>query len=171
MNDGNDADEDLDEEQLINTKLENLQKLKFDDQKWEIPLENFIIHDDKVLGQGNFGKVCLATVSNKLIRDESDIAKGISQDLSLNDNENRANRIMRRFSVKRANAGDKKAEEIDMANVSEPLLMKDERRIKAAAKMVKGKLQQFCWKAKNNINSSVVIRSYLWIDQDFLAIT
>ena len=34
---------DLDEDELINTKLENLQRLKFDDQKWELERANFII--------------------------------------------------------------------------------------------------------------------------------
>ncbi len=150
LNDGNEADEDLDEEQLINTKLENLERLKFDDQKWEILWENFIIHHDKVLGQGNFGKVCLATVSNKLIRNETDLAKDMTEDLSLSDNltpasTNTASRFMRRLSMKKssnpyvAGGGDRKGgAESDMNNVSEPLLTKDERRIKAAAKMVKG---------------------------------
>lgn len=35
---------ELNEEELINTKFENLQKLKFDDQKWEIDPTMFIVH-------------------------------------------------------------------------------------------------------------------------------
>ena len=41
---GDDADENLEEIQLINTKLENLEKIKFDDQKWAIDPTRFIIH-------------------------------------------------------------------------------------------------------------------------------
>ncbi len=148
LNDGQEADEGLDEEQLINTKLENLERLKFDDQKWEIMWENFIIHHDQVLGQGNFGKVCLATVSNKLIRNEADLAKDMTEDLSLSDNltpasTNSASRFMRRLSIKKSSspfvAGDRKGPvELNMNDVNEPLLARDEKRIKAAAKMVKG---------------------------------
>ncbi len=35
---------DLESLGLLNTKIENLQKLKFDDQKWEIEATNFVIH-------------------------------------------------------------------------------------------------------------------------------
>lgn len=35
--------EDIAEELLINTKLENLERLKFDDQKWEIDETRFLI--------------------------------------------------------------------------------------------------------------------------------
>lgn len=141
---GDDEDIDWDDVELINTKLENLHKLKFDDQKWEIPMENFIIHDNRVLGSGNFGKVCLATVSNKLIRDENDIL--MNHDQSLNNSNmtsnNPASRLMNRLSIRRSDSVVRRANEIDMENVSEPLLMKDERRIKVAAKMVKGKLYE-----------------------------
>ena len=34
---------DLDDNEIINKKLENLKRLKFDDQKWEIQATNFII--------------------------------------------------------------------------------------------------------------------------------
>jgi hypothetical protein len=34
----------LDEDELINLKLENLEKLKFDDEKWQIDPVRFIIH-------------------------------------------------------------------------------------------------------------------------------
>jgi hypothetical protein len=47
LNGGDDVDEDdLNEELLINTKLENLEKLKFDDQKWEIDQTKFIIYGE-----------------------------------------------------------------------------------------------------------------------------
>ena len=105
---------------------------------------------DKVLGQGNFGKVCLATVSNKLIRAETDMPKDMSQDLSLNDNaaiQNTTSRLKSRLSMRRnpnnyvAN-NNKAKKSFDSDNVdnelNEPLLTKDEKRIKAAVKMVKG---------------------------------
>lgn len=42
---GNEGDyTDMETEALINTKLENLEKLKFDDQKWEIDPAKFIIY-------------------------------------------------------------------------------------------------------------------------------
>ena len=36
--------QDLESLGLLNTNLENLKKLKFDDQKWEIDATNFVIH-------------------------------------------------------------------------------------------------------------------------------
>ena len=45
LNGGEDLDDaDLEDELLINTKLDNIQKIKFDDKKWEIDPTRFIIH-------------------------------------------------------------------------------------------------------------------------------
>ena len=45
LNGGEEVDDgDLDEELLINTKFDNLKKIKFDDKKWEIDPTRFIIH-------------------------------------------------------------------------------------------------------------------------------
>lgn len=55
LNGGNDLPEDIAEELLINTKLENLERLKFDDQKWEIDETRFLI----------FGKVIKITFLGK----------------------------------------------------------------------------------------------------------
>ena len=42
---GEDLDDaDLEKELLINTKLDNIKKIKFDDKKWEIDPTRFIIH-------------------------------------------------------------------------------------------------------------------------------
>ena len=43
LNDGKDFDGDFDEDALINTKLENIERIKFDDKKWEIEPTNFVI--------------------------------------------------------------------------------------------------------------------------------
>ena len=37
-------DEELDTEMLINTKRENLEKMKFDDEHWQIPPTYFFVH-------------------------------------------------------------------------------------------------------------------------------
>ena len=95
LNDGEDGGSDFGSDEadgpLINTRLENVKRLKFDDQKWQIDASRFIIHgyfiliftfiesnvrltnsshifqDQQVLGEGSFGKVCLATVANESI--------------------------------------------------------------------------------------------------------
>ncbi len=136
---------DLEDELLINTKLENLQKLKFDDQKWEIEPTQFIIYQgnifvikyfdnlflfrifkDRVLGSGNFGKVCLGSVSNEQIRDETQIN---SDQL---DAENSGNKLAHRFSIKR-NIKDEES----TSEFTELFIPKSSRL--AAVKMVKGK--------------------------------
>ena len=44
LNGGNDLPDDIAEELMINSKLENLEKLKFDNLKWEIEETRFLIH-------------------------------------------------------------------------------------------------------------------------------
>lgn len=132
-------DSTLDDEVIINKKFENLQKLKFDDQKWELDPTRFIIHHDKVLGQGNFGKVCLATVSSVSLRDEDQVARDLNQELQ-DKSQSDSSRLIR-FSIKRKhnpyidNTVFRKKQENE--ELVEPLL-NDKNNRQVAVKMVKG---------------------------------
>ena len=137
---------DLDEELLINTKLENIEKLKFDDQIWEIDPTKFIIYD-KILGEGNFGKVCLAAVSlNDPIRDETQIERDFdllnSAGGVAGGSGSHPNRLRHRFSIKRGGRGAAGGNcEFELNDSNQPLLAKGSRQ--AAVKMVKGKFYLF----------------------------
>ncbi len=144
---GRDIDEnDLDDELLINTKLENLEKLKFDDQKWEIDPKKFIIKYDQVLGEGNFGKVCMGYVSlGDELRDDDEIEKDFEL-LDSNNNDNfhpdtavsASSRLKHQLSFRRnKNYTVNKGGDFNARESTRPLLVKENYRT-AAVKMVKG---------------------------------
>ena len=90
-----------------------------------------------MLGQGNFGKVCLASVSNEQIREESDIGKELNiLDTSSGSLPATPNRkfSMRRQQNTYALKNSTSDKDVEMSDV--PLLPKNSRL--AAVKMVKG---------------------------------
>lgn len=54
LNGGSNLDEDLANELLINTRLENIQSLRFDDEKWEIDETRFLIFGKYIFYINNF---------------------------------------------------------------------------------------------------------------------
>ncbi len=86
------------------------------------------------MGEGNFGKVCLASVSNEKIRDESEIGKEIN---ILDPASGTA--LSRKFSMRRqqnAYMASKTSKDFEISETSQPLLPKGARLV--AVKMVKG---------------------------------
>lgn len=97
---------------------------------------------DKVLGEGNFGRVCLATVSSgDQLRDESEVNNQWPNDSTLGLPNAVGSKLKSRFSFKRgANTYSptrSNEESSKMEDIKEPLLNKKGSRL-AAAKMVKG---------------------------------
>ena len=162
---GEPLDDIKDVERFINTKLEYLERLKFDEKQWEINPINFYIDginlfhkiktfylkilkykkESKVLGQGNFGKVCVAYISHtQAIRDEEEVKKA---DLSFQGPTKQG--LKRHLSFKNKYTVNQNYEPSgvtsDLNNTDEnakiPLLPKDAR--KAAVKMAKGNFLNF----------------------------
>lgn len=127
-----DGDEvEFDQETLINTKLENLKKLKFDESRWQIEPKKFIIYEDRVLGEGEFGKVCLALVSFKAdLRSDDEV-----NDISKHDQANRG--IRRHFSFRSKNNPYSGNSTLNDKEVQIPLIRNNGGRL-VAVKMVKG---------------------------------
>lgn len=82
---------------------------------------------DRVLGEGNFGKVCLATVSSVPIRDETQVTQDL-QDIA------GTTKLRRRLTIKRSQNNYATGDSIELA---EPLL-NDKTKRRVAVKMVKG---------------------------------
>ena len=92
-----------------------------------------------MLGQGNFGKVCLATVASTQIRDEAQAKKDLvnfyaNPDAALGSDGGAGGGLARRGSTKRQNLYITKHLDFDESNI--PLLPSDARKV--ACKMVKG---------------------------------
>ncbi len=97
---------------------------------------------DKVLGSGNFGKVCMATVSSVQLRDEDQVNIDLAS-------AGGSNKLIGRLSMKRThntyvdgvlrkkatNKNDHSDVEVDEI---EPLMTNDKTKKLVAAKMVKG---------------------------------
>ena len=139
---------DLDDELLINTKFENIEKLKFDDQKWEIDPKKFIITENS-LGEGNFGRVFLAYVSlGEPLRDDDEVERDF-QRLANNTGSSHpdaiaaaSSRLKNRFSLRRNH--NTYIVNNDRMELAQPLLNKKMNKDTrpAAVKMVKGKLNK-----------------------------
>jgi hypothetical protein len=94
---------------------------------------------DKILGEGNFGKVCLAAVSlNDPIRDESQLDK---DDFESAGGGSGLTRHRLHFSIRGRGGGqnsqNKSGSDLALNDFNQPLLVKGSRQ--AAVKMVKGK--------------------------------
>ena len=99
--------------------------------------------DNQVLGQGNFGKVCLATVASTQIRDEAqakrDLLNFYASPDALGSDGGAGGGLARRGSTKRQNLYITKNLDFDESNI--PLLPSDARKV--ACKMVKGEQNAF----------------------------
>jgi hypothetical protein len=91
-----------------------------------------------VLGQGNFGKVCLATLSKEPIRDEADVAKEMGSSSGQLDQAGTGG-IMRRLSTRRQQNKyvlNNNYKPFEISDANQPLLPRGARLV--AVKMVKG---------------------------------
>lgn len=135
----------------------------------EIDSENLMFKDKLVLGEGNFGKVCLATVSSsEPLRDEAEIADAELMNTSASAPGGALglpSKLKSRLSFRRgpnvagqtgAPRNPAASDNWKLEELNEPLLSKEGSRL-AAVKMVKGKLDVLLIRLTVKLNKHVLM--------------